>query len=245
MKSFGETSGCIEWATIRAKNSSNIHFMDLADRSITNSNTEQQRITTGPFDLILSYLNLNSLQSLSRTNRKCSQLLDDYVGQHSQKAGTFTISNEFYTEENYYEFKQLTKFAEHVTDLRVNIFHSNSITFRHAIKQFHNLRKKLYVHTDGFHKPHDFIVPQVRHYIFQANPYRIFLFNYSNLYELSCICPNLQIFELKQTIVGSLKITDARWKFRKLKTFVFAYDGRFASLEEFQSTGRRIVGKKK
>lgn len=53
-----------------SQNSSNVQFMDLAIES-TAPNAKQPR---NPFNLILTYLDLNSLQSMSNTNRKCSQL---------------------------------------------------------------------------------------------------------------------------------------------------------------------------
>lgn len=88
-------------------------LMDLVNRLIANSNDEQQQNTTDPFNLILGYLDLCSLHSLSKTNRKCSQLVDEHVKQHSQADETFTITNESFTEEND-EYNELTKFAEYV-----------------------------------------------------------------------------------------------------------------------------------
>lgn len=79
-----------------SRNSSKIHLMDLTNRSATKSNAEQRRNATDAFDLILSYLDLHSLQSFPKTNQKCSQLVDEYVKQHSQNGGSFTITNDFF-----------------------------------------------------------------------------------------------------------------------------------------------------
>lgn len=91
----------------------------------------------------------------------------------------------FFTDENE-EYQELTKFAEHVTDLRVNVYHENIVTLRSTIQQFHN-SEKLYVYNEGFLEPQDLIIPQVRHYIFHANRFQN-TFQYFELYRLSCIC---------------------------------------------------------
>lgn len=101
------------------------------------------------------------------------------------------------------------------------------------IEQFHNLRK-LYVYTSGLNTLIDFIVPQVRHYIFEGSPILNQL-KYSELYELSCICPNLETFELKCKISRSINRTSDRLKFHNLKTFTFTYDSSAAKLYELQA----------
>lgn len=99
------------------ENLSQIQLLDLAYKSMADSNTGEQHSSVGPFDMILSYLDLNSLQSLSKTNRKCIQLVDSYVKQHSEKQGTFTMTNEICVSINL-DYKRLNEFRQNFVELR-------------------------------------------------------------------------------------------------------------------------------
>lgn len=208
-------------------NSSNVHFMDLANQS-TASNAEQSRI---PFNLILSYLDLNSLQSLSHVNQKCSQLVENYVIHHSQQNGTFTITNEFFTDVNE-EYKRLSMFTEYVINLRMNIIHDRIAELPVMLQQFENLRK-LYVRSETYTQSRNMIVPNVRHFIFDGLNFQY----YCQLRDLSTACPNLETLEFKQKNLLDVKyIRDdddeeegeeiseaARLKFKNLRKLTLAY----------------------
>lgn len=83
-----------------------------------------------------------------------------------------------------------------MTDLRVNLINGSNDSIdalQKIINKFQNLNK-LYVYTEAYNQPADLIVPQFRHFIFDENFFR----RHSDLYKLSCICPDLQILQLKQ-----------------------------------------------
>lgn len=146
-----------------SRNLSQTNLFDLANqlKPMNSSNAKQSK----PFDRILSYLDLNSLQSLSRTNKKCSQPVDSFIKQHCEQQETFTITNEFFTLWNSY-YKHLDDFDElNVTNLRVNIYHRDISALRNIIKQFHNLNK-LYIYSSILIDLSEMIVPQVRHLIY-------------------------------------------------------------------------------
>lgn len=56
---------------------SQTNLIDLANQSMTMKSGDDEQHK--PFNRILSYLYLNSFQSLSKANRKCSQLLNSYI----------------------------------------------------------------------------------------------------------------------------------------------------------------------
>lgn len=165
-----------------SKSLSRTKLLDLADQPMTANSIDDERL----FDQILKFLDLHSLQSLFRTNKKCSHLVDSYVSRHSKKQGTFIITNEFFTPFNS-EYKRLDEFSKHVYSLRVNIVNHNVIELRNIIKKFHYLYK-LHVYTSGFNQPTDVIVPQVKHLIFDGLTFHA----YTEFYDLSISCPDLE-----------------------------------------------------
>lgn len=211
----------LHWVGCNSNRSlSNIHLLDLA-KTVTSSNSGEQR--NSPFDLVLDYLDLNSLQSLSKTNRKCSLLVKRYVKQHSQQYGVFILTDEFFTNHND-DYKQLSTFAEYVTNLRTIIFECDLVALnelQNQIKRFYNL-SKLFVqgHDDSIFAD-EIIVPHIQHFIFDCPSLR----DYALLYELSCKCPDLETLELKQQNLNEINLTgnERRLKFRKLKKITLRY----------------------
>lgn len=204
----------VQWVGYNtSRNSSQTNLIDLANKTIKHTITDGKKHNNiSPFDIILSFLDLNSLQSLCKTNRKCSQLVDNFVKQHSEQQHTFVITNEFFTSLNS-DYKQLdNKFANYVTNLRVNIYNYNLTELRVMIEQFYNLNK-LYVYTSGSNQPGDLIVPQVRHFIFDGKYFNKF----------SCLCPELESLELKQPNLHGSKSRVESLLFRKLEGFTYIF----------------------
>lgn len=107
-----------------SNSSSNLNLLDLANKT-SESNDEQPC----PFDLILGYLDLGSLHSLSSASRRSKQLVDSFVARHSHEQGIFTITDEFYSDGNV-----LDAFAEYVKNLRLNVFHQDFIEHLHTAR---------------------------------------------------------------------------------------------------------------
>lgn len=191
------------------ENSSSTNLLDLANKP-SSTGTEQP----SPFDLILGYLDLNSLCSLSNTSEKCSQLVECFVKQHSQQQGTFIINNEFGK-----DCDGLEMFAEYVTNLKLIILHRDVEYLQYLLEGFEKL-KKLYLYTETKLSPDHFIMPQVQHFIYDGPYY----FVYSQLLELSQICPDLEELELKQVVDEYFDASEQpRLEFRNLKTFKLKY----------------------
>lgn len=169
------------------------------------------------FNLILDYLDLNSLHSLSKANDECAQLVKNYVEQHSQKQGMFTITDEFSN-----EYGEIFMFNEYVTNLRINILYANFGGFpylQYFLEQFNNLTN-MYIHTEADVSPHQLVVSHVRHLVFDGPQFR----HYSQLHELSVVCPDLESLELKQDFAGYLSEEDKEpLEFRNLRQFTLKY----------------------
>lgn len=160
-------------------------------------------------------MDLNSLYSLSQTNRKVCALVESYIKTHSQQQ--FTITNEFFTPLNYM-YNRAISFSQYVTYLRINIFNWNIRYLRGIMYEFINL-KKMYVCTSTYNQPADLIKENVGHLIFDGKSFQ----TYSEWFELSCRCPDLEMLELKQVNLKDINITGEPLRFRKLKTFKFVF----------------------
>ena len=204
-----------------SRNLTNIHFMDLADQSTVNTAEQLSR----PFNLVLEYLDLNSLQSLSRTNRKCSQLVESFVKEHSQQNRTFVITNEFFTHSNE-EYKRLDMFTEYVTNLRINVLHAEVDELQNVLEQCYYQQNLTTLHVDAYFnlERRNFIVPQVRYFTFDG-----YLESYNQLYALLRGCPNLETIEVKRKR-NFREIYDEKeiipFELRKLKKFTVSDENR-------------------
>lgn len=196
------------------ENSSNFNLLDLV-KEPTNAAAKAEQ--SNLFDLVIGYLDLNSLYSLSKANDKCAQLVKNYVEQNSQRNGTFVITDEFSS-----DYTGIFMFAEYVTNLRVNILYENIEDFaylQYFLEGFDNITN-MHIHTETDVTPHLLIASQVRHLIFDGPGFRY----YSQLHELSAVCPGLETLELKQRFNGHLDETDKEpLEFQHLKRFTLKY----------------------
>lgn len=72
---------------------------------------------------------------------------------------------------------------------------------------------------EAYMSPRELIVSQVRHLIYDG----FLCDDYSDLYNLSCECPDLEKLELKKEMQGALYEQEGRLKFRKLKELNLKY----------------------
>lgn len=114
--------------------------MNLLD--LANKTGEEQR---NPFDLMLSYLDLGSLYSLSRAKKRSNQLVGSFMARHSQGQEIFTITDKFCS-----DLKVLATFAEHIANLRLNVTHSDFIKHLHTLNNRYKNLNKLWIGTFSF-----------------------------------------------------------------------------------------------
>lgn len=204
-----------------SQNKSNIHLLNLAINQSTQnaySFKNQKGINNPPpFELILDYLDLNSLESLSKTNQKISQLIENYVKKCSLEHRWFTVTNEFFTPYNT-DYKHLNKFVKHVENLKVNIVQHKIYNLQGIIKTFDNLHK-LHIFAYNVAAVAYIVVPQVRHLIVHTE----YVHEFRDLYKLAFKCPDLETLEFKQKHSFDLltRITTDGLGFPKLKKIIF------------------------
>lgn len=219
------------------KNVSLISLLDLANQSNTESYNDQQQ-KNSPFNMILSYLDLISLHSFSKTNQKCSELVESFVTQHAQKQGTFMITNEFLAPHDTDNRRLDGAFAKlNVINLKVNVYHNHIDELQHMICHFRNLNKLyVHVHTTATTELCDLIEPQVRHYIFDGRRTQ----SLSGFQELSFQCPELETLEFKQPDPFDMDtdLIENRLEFHNLKKFTFGYHDEL-QLQQLQNVFKR------
>lgn len=86
--------------------------------------------------------------------------------------------------------------------------------------------------------------PHVRHYIFHTERMHCVL-EYRQLYETSCICPELRTLEIRQMFAQMSKRTAKNLQFQKLEKFAYIYDEIYVKLEKllaiFDGTNTTLV----
>lgn len=134
---------------------------------------------------------------------------------HSQQQGRFTITNEFNR-----GYDGLQMFDRYVTNLGLIIVHENVEDLQDLLATFTNL-SKLYVYTKIKLSPEYWLLPHVKHLIYDG-PY----FNECHhLHKVSVICPDIETVELKQVIHGRFDEEEAkRLQFRDLGRLTLKYN---------------------
>lgn len=192
-------------------NSSDIHLLDLAKPSTRGSVKERN-----PFECILGYLDLGSLCSLAAANEQSKQLVGNYVQQHAQQNGTFTLTDRFKSHGHFhFNGSGLEAFAEYVVNMRLTLVRSSIPVYLDMVKKnFCNL-KKLWIGSArnarnlvGF--------SQVRHLVVENNAI--------DLFECSQYFPNIETLEWKAIDVPQKTAVDKRLQFCNLKKFSFKYN---------------------
>lgn len=194
---------------------SNLNLLDLANHEQI-SNDEQK---APKFNEILEYLDLSSLCSLSKVNKKARKLVESFVQQQSAKHGAFIISDEFSI-----DFNGLRAYGRYVNNLDVKLIDDCTDQLRHVIETyFKNLRKlrlSAYLRID----PHNFIFPSVlflHHYVFYGYGSSRQCIFHCNVTSLSETCRHLEILEFKTLV--RIHATDEHepHSLYKLKQFKF------------------------
>lgn len=209
-------------------NLSNINLLDLKHSKDANSGQQQMH----PFEMILDYLDLESLHSLAATSRQCMQQIEIYVRNRSLLLLPFTITDEFFQ----HQIPQT--FANYVNNLIVR-FSFGSIPETCKIsdilkEQYRNVRKLSNIN-DRSKYEHFYIYPHVRHFVCYS------MNSYTALHAICSVCPDLEILECKNE-VGQLIYNPP--PFRNLRKFIFKYtdDANLKMIMElFQNTITELV----
>lgn len=178
-------------------NSSDLNLLDLANKT----GEEQQN----PFDLMLRYLDLGSLYSLSRASKRSNQLVGSFVARHSHEQGIFTITDEFSNNVN-----GLATFGEHIINLRLNVTDTDFIGHLHTLEDHYKNLNKLWIGSFSFGWAYRWakrlsklftefgtFFPQVRHLVIAdaGSEY------YCDFCEISRLYPKLETFETKTPLL--------------------------------------------
>lgn len=154
-------------------NRSGKQLLDLANSEIIPPAKQKQ-----PFDIILGYLDLNSLYSLYNTCKRSRELVKNYVQKQSAQQGKFVITDEF--DINY---DSIRTFGQYIYYLEAHLLNDDDI-LPALIKQCcKNLKKLSLNQACKYHKRvyrYRFIFPQLRHFIYESANARTY-FNLSKL----------------------------------------------------------------
>lgn len=182
---------------------SDLQLLDLATVPKGSTGLHKQ-----PLNLILNYLDLDSLYSFSKTSKDITQLVHKYTQQRCrQSAKKCTKSrsiddHKFYiTDEFGINYNGLRMFRACIRYLDVNLFDFNGYhNLLNEIEKHCKLLKKLCFRTRHRIDPESFSLPQVRHFIFYGYGLSEEYIFHCNLRNLSRKCPHLEIFEIRTKI---------------------------------------------
>lgn len=155
-------------------NRSGINLMDLA-RKDENCVDESRKQT---LEFILDYLDLSSLYSFYNVNKRCKQLITDYVEKRSMQNAKFVVTDEF--DINY---DAIRTFGHNITDLKVNLL-NDDIVCCSLIKQYCenliklSLNQKCKYHSEWYR--YKFIYPSLRNFVFESTNAKTY-FNLSKI----------------------------------------------------------------
>lgn len=192
-------------------NQTNLNLLDLAKPQKV-LNIEK----SGPFNQILDYLDLSSLNSLNRTGERAKQLVESYMQEHSTQQKKFYITDEFQV-----NFDELPAFGRYVNNLEISLLNGSGNQLRYVMEEYFKNVRKLCLRTRTRIDPHNFIFPQVRHFIFYGNGSSKNCTYYCNLTELSDICPHLESMEFETVVKLFASDEHEPQSFRRLKLFKF------------------------
>lgn len=234
-------------------NRSNLKLLDLASVPEGSHVKHKQ-----PLNLILNYLDLSSLYSFAMVNKETKQLVHSYIylrckqsskkrlKQRSIDRDKFHITDEFGL-----NFDGLRMFGKSIKYLEVNLleldYHGSIHTFRNEIETHCKHLTKLCVRTRDRIDPKNFILPQIRHFIFYdySSDVRERYTFHCDICNLSERCPNLEILEIRTVAkLHMLYYRKQKISFKNLRKLKFKpFDDsqvKYAK-ELFKDTGTEIV----
>lgn len=200
------------WGYDAIHSRSDINLLDLAK---TNENDAMNAERQQPFDMILDYLDINSLHSLYNTNQSSKQLVTNYMEKQSTQHKKLIVTDEF--DVNY---DAIRTFGHYVTNLEVNVLNDDIILrrlIRHCcinVQKLH-LNQKCKYH-NAYHR-YKFVFPQLRHFIYSSANAKT-IFNLANLppsSNLESIEFNSDIFLLDNGFQPNLFSNLKRIKFKR------------------------------
>lgn len=163
------------WGYDAIHSRSNINLLDLAKTDQVNGTDANSK---QPFEMILDYLDINSLYSLQNVNNKLRQFVTLHVGKQSVQHKKLIITDEF--DVNYDAIRTFGHFA---TNLEVNVL-DDDIILRRLIKLCCTNAQKLHLNQkckyhNAYHR-YKFVFPQLRHFIYSSANAKT-IFNLANL----------------------------------------------------------------
>lgn len=208
------------------KNETNIHLLDLSDHFNEAKNTKNVAEQTNLLDEICDYLDMDSLYSLAETSKQSQRLVNSYVKKHSNKMGTFTITDEFYSFESLKTWMTFDKFhlARYVTDLKVYIFGSKSKENVAEIIESCEHLEKLSIYDGCPQERWPEIQSDITHIVYDS-PYFI---GFAELDHLLDRFAGVETIEFKKAGLFDDFDPDKNdgQKFGQLKKFIFNYRGK-------------------
>lgn len=202
-------------------------------------------------DCIFDYLDVHSLCSLAETSIRCKELVESYIKMHAQK--TFTITDEFKSYDSLNEciFFDTQIFAQYITDLEIDNFYTIDLAkvFIHQYKSINKLSiynnaKNQFRNSISIQKTSKIQLQTVQHFIFLDIKHK---FDYSDLYGISRMFPNVQTIELNNfPLIGSSfqAFKCGALEFCNLKKIIFKYDSEalLTTLKKiFENTRTQLV----
>lgn len=204
---------------------STLQLLDLATISKESTGKHKQ-----PLNLVFNYLDVDSLYAFGMTSKSSLQLVHKYVQQRCKQpskkhAKQRPIDREkFYiTDEFGINYNALRMFKKCIRYLDVNMLDFyGAWNLLKEIDKHCKLITKLCFRTRYRIDPENFILAQVRHFIFYGNGLNKEYIFHCNLRELSRKCPNLEIFEIRT----AARLYTGHWQkknilFKNLQKFKF------------------------
>lgn len=145
------------------------------------------------FDMILDYLDVNSLYSLYHVNNRAQTLITNYIEKQSETHRKLIVTDEFDV-----DYDAIRTFGHYVTNLELNVL-NDDIVLRRLIKQYCGNVRKLHLNQkckyhNAYHR-YKFVFPQLNHFIYSSANAKT-IFNLANLPPSS----NLQSIEFNSDI---------------------------------------------
>lgn len=177
------------WGYDAIHSRADINLLDLAKTNEPNKTTGLKQ----PFDMILDYLDINSLYSLYNASNRARHLVTNYIEKQSIEHKKLIVTDEFDI-----DYDAIRTFGHYVTNLEVNVLNDDMI-LRRLIKQCCGNVQKLHLNQkckyhNAYHR-YKFVLPQLKHFIYSSANAKT-IFNLANLPPSS----NLQSIEFNSDI---------------------------------------------
>lgn len=217
-----------------------LNFFDLVDQNTENNAISNKFEPRNPFELILSYLDLNSLYALQACSSRGKRLIDNFIQTRSKHGKKFVITDEFNI-----NYNGLRYFAPYVQNLEVELIGSStSHDIRDVIGMHYKNLRQLTVSTHRPIQPDEFLFHCVEHFIFVSNDRRTIY--HLNIIDFLAEYKQLKIVELKCAVKFDVlrdgnTVRDSFSNLQIIKFKPFGQDEVKYATELFKQSGTEIV----